>query len=267
LHRAEEDEGVFLFPLHTPVFYMLFPFMEQFRDLQFADSLPPEIRRRMMDFYEGSLQRHLHASQNDGQARTLLVKNVHSTGRIRSILQRFPDARFVFIMRDPYQAIPSLLSLYYAAWKMHSRDIPKRSSEIRALAEMGYAYYRYLKEMCEVMPEEQYTCVGFEELIQDPEGTVERIYGHLRLPMSEAFRSRLRAAIREQADHRSEHRYSLAEYGLSEQEVYEELREVFEFLEQKRERAVKETDEPSQALALEASPIRLPVSRVSVTVD
>jgi hypothetical protein len=239
LQRAEEDEGVFLYPIYTPVFYMLFPFMEQFRELEFLDDLTPELRQRIMDFYQGCLQRHMYAVRKRGrqEQRTLLVKNVHSTGRIRSILRRFPDARFVFIMRNPGQAIPSLLSLYYAAWKMHSPDIPKRSPEARALAQMGYRYYRYLQEMCGVIPPEQYICVGFEDLIQSPEDTVERIYGHLGLPLSEAFRGRLQAAILEQTNHRSRHRYSLEEYGIDEQEVYRELRQVFEFLEEQRESA------------------------------
>jgi hypothetical protein len=256
LQRAEEDEGVFLYPIHTPVFYMLFPFIERFRDLVFVDSLAPRLRQRIMDFYQRSLQRHMYAVRGESSVdRTLLIKNVHSTGRIRSILARFPDARFVFIMRNPYQAIPSLLSLYYAAWQMHSPDIPKRSPEARSLAQMGYAYYRYLRELCQEMPAEQYVCVGFEELIGNPKGTIERIYEHLELPLSETFRRRLQAALQDQSNHRSRHRYSLEEYGLSEQEVFQELQQVFAFLEQKR-RAASESREPSPSQAEPAAETR-----------
>jgi hypothetical protein len=254
LRNAEEDEGVFLYPVYTPVFYMLFPFMEQFQDLVFVDRLSPKLRQRIMDFYQRCLQRHLYAVREGDRAdRRLLVKNVHSTGRIRSILERFPDARFVFIMRSPYQAIPSLLSLYYAAWQMHSPDIPKHSLEARALAQMGYGYYRYLREMCQVIPAEQYVCVGFEELIGDPESTIERIYDHLGLPLSDAFRDRLQAAIQDPSSHRSRHHYSLEEYGLSEQEVYQELQEVFSFWEEKR-RAVSEVREASPSRTQSAAP-------------
>jgi hypothetical protein len=235
LQRVEEDEGVFLYPMYTPVFYMLFPFVEQFRELQFVDDLPKPLRQRIMDFYQSSLQRHIYADRGAGAGgRRLLVKNVHSTGRIRSILERFPDARFVFIMRNPYEAIPSLLSLYHAAWQMHSPDLAKQSPETHGLARMGYAYYRWLREACQTIPDEQHICVGFEELIDAPEATIERIYRHLGLPMSEAYRVRLHAAVQERSDHHSEHDYSLEEYGLDERQVYEELREVFEFLDRKR---------------------------------
>jgi hypothetical protein len=166
----------------------------------------------------------------------------------------------VFIMRDPREAIPSLLSLYYAAWQMHSPDIPKRSPEARALARMGYAYYRHLQETCERMSPQQYLCVGFEELTQDPEETVERIYAHFRLPLSPAFRDRLRSAVQERANHRSNHRYSLEEYGLSEGEVYEELGGVFEFLDQKRQ-AAREAPGPGPSGSRAGSPARAAASQ------
>jgi hypothetical protein len=235
LNRAEEDEGIFLYPLWTPVIYLLFPFIDEFRDLQFIDDAPQELRRRVMDFYRRCLQCHLYTDAAEtGHERTLLSKNVHSVGRIASILETFPDARFIFVVRDPYRAVPSLLSLYYAVWEVHSPDIPKRSPETLGLARMGYDFYRYLKEMCEKLPEEQYTCVGFEELVQDPVKVVEYIYRHFGLPLSEAFRTRLEQSTRDSNGYRSVHRYSLEEYGLSEQEVYRALEDVFEFARQKR---------------------------------
>jgi hypothetical protein len=184
-------------------------------------------------------------------------------------------------MRDPYEAIPSLLSLYYAAWQMHSPELPKRSPEARALARMGYAYYRHLQETCERMPAHQYICVGFEELTQHPEETVERIYAHFCLPLSPAFRERLRSAVQERANHRSKHHYSLEEYGLSKGEVHEELSGVFQFLDQKRQAARKGreagpsgsgADSPARAVDLQARKDKpqvpkAPTARQAVTGD
>jgi hypothetical protein len=95
---------------------------------------------------------------------------------------------------------------------------------------MGYAYYRYIKRMCEVIDADRYICVGFDELTQDPEATLERIYDHLCLPLSDEFRDRIRAAIADGPERISGHQYSLEEYGLSRQELYRELHDVFRFL-------------------------------------
>lgn len=227
LARAEEDEGIFLYPFWTPVLYLLFPFADELGFLQFADRFPEDVRHRVMAFYKCCIQRHLYAA---GKEKKLLSKNVHSTGRIESILEVFPDARFVFVLRNPYEAIPSLLSLYYAAWQAHSPDIPKDSPAVRALANMGYDFYRHLKEMCQRLPRDQYICLSFEELVQNPEQVIEHIYEHMELPMSEAFRIRVRQAVRENQGYRSANYYSLKEYGLSEKEVYAELADVFEFV-------------------------------------
>jgi hypothetical protein len=228
---AEEDEGIFLYPFWTPVLYLLFPFVDEFDFLQFADRYPRDVRHRVMSFYRRCIQRHLYAA---GRGRALLSKNVHSTGRIESILQVFPDARFVFIIRSPHEAIPSLLSLYYAVWEAHSPDIPRDSPEVHALARMGYGFYRHLKDVCQQLPEEQYICLSFEELVQDPERVIEHIYEHINLPMSEAFRARVRQAVLENQSYRSTNHYSLEEYGLSEAEISEELADVFEFARQRR---------------------------------
>jgi hypothetical protein len=157
----------------------------------------------------------------------LLSKNVHSSGRVFSLLEAFPDATFIFIVRSPYQAIPSLISLFYTVWQVHSPDIPKQSPETRALARMGFDYYHYLREVCQRLPAERHLCVRFEDLVRDPEGAVERIYGHLGLSMSDTLRARLGEAVQERQERQGTHRYSLGEYGLDRETIYRELEDVF----------------------------------------
>ena len=212
LNQAEEDEGLFLYSLHTPGFYLLFPFVDEFRSMQFTDSLPFEKRQQLMGHYARCIQSHLYAVGGD---RTLLIKNVHSLGRIASILETFPDARFVFVIRSPDRAIPSLINLFYAVWQIHSPDIARDSTETRALAQMGLDYYRYLAEMCERLPAKQFICIAFTDLVQDPTHTVARIYRHLGLEMSDTFHARLQEATRESRPCQSHHRYLLQAYGLA----------------------------------------------------
>jgi omega-hydroxy-beta-dihydromenaquinone-9 sulfotransferase len=226
LGQAEEDEGIFLYTLHTPAFYMLFPFPREFRYLQFLDNMDDKSRHRVMGYYKRCVQRHLYASPSD---RTLLTKNVHSLGRIETLLESFPDAKFIFVTRDACQAIPSLISLYYTMWHGHSPDIPQNSPESHSVAQMGFDYYRYLMEMCRRLPRDQFISIGYDKLLADPEGSVGRIYKHFGLPMSEAFKVRLRQSARENSSYESCHSYSLEDYGLSRLQVYEQLDEVLEF--------------------------------------
>jgi len=92
---------------------------------------------------QGCVQRHMYAP---GRNRILLSKNTFLPGRIDSILEAFPDAKFVYLVRHPYEAIPSLMSLFHAIWSRYSPEIAKASPESYAVAEMGFEYYRLVLE-------------------------------------------------------------------------------------------------------------------------
>jgi hypothetical protein len=225
--QPEEDEAFFIYTLHSPAFYMLFPYVAAFPQLQFLDFLPQNRRSIVMSFYRRCLKRHLYAS---GSNRTLLSKNVFSAGRIWSLLETFPDARFIFIVRDPCEAIPSLISLFHSIWRAHSPETPKISKETKALAQMGLEYYRHVCRACESLPKDRFLCVEYEDLMKDPDGVVGRVYARFNLPLTDTFRLRLRNMLEENEEHQSSHSYSLEEYGLSRDDIHAELHEIMEIL-------------------------------------
>lgn len=61
--------------------------------MRLLDTLFPAVSFHKMDFYEDSLQRFLFAT---GVDKTYLTKNVMSSGRINTLLARFPDAKVVY---------------------------------------------------------------------------------------------------------------------------------------------------------------------------
>ena len=223
--KAEEDECTFVYAMHTPTTMLLSPFPEQLRDLAWLDACPREERERLMDYYDGSLRRILFSS---GNGRRFLNKNVFFSPRIKTMLGRFPDATFVYLVRHPYDGLGSFLSMFYAAWKTHSPDIQKDSPEAKALARFGMDYLRYALELQRELPADRFVVIRYDELVADPKGTVEALYERLGEPMDAAFAEKLVAATSKQREHSSKHEYSLEEYGLTEAEVYAELRDVFD---------------------------------------
>jgi hypothetical protein len=222
---AEEDEGLFIYTFFTPAVYLLFPVIDQIPIFRSSDNLPSKQRKRLMAYYKGCLQRFLFSF---GKGRTLLSKNVLSTGRLQSLLETFPDARVVYILRHPYEAIPSLLSLFYAVWQSHSPEISKDSPEMRSLARMGFDYYRYLTNLIHNSNNKQFLCIRYEELIADLEGVVEKIYTYFNLPFDSEFQARLIHLASQEKNYQSAHQYSLEDYGLRREVVFSELKDVFE---------------------------------------
>lgn len=221
----EEDEGLFAQTFFTPLVYLFCPFVEILDGVKFCDRLPPRTRRRLMDYYKGCLQRHMYAA---GANRILLTKNTYLPGRINSILETLPDARFIHVVRHPYEAIPSLMSLFHAMWRVYSPEIAKGSPESQAVAQMGFEYYRCVVEKRAIFPQDALVTVRYEDLVENPKAVVEQLYHWLKLPMPDALAARLADASARPKGNHSKHRYSLEEYGLTKEQIYNELKDVFE---------------------------------------
>jgi hypothetical protein len=216
LRADEEDENLFVYSLVSPALYMLFPSIQAMPELVDLGSLPQKSLRLLARDYRESVRRLLYVS---GANRTPLIKNVLLPSRLPVAKLAFPNARYVHIVRDPREAIPSAVSLFYAMWQTHSPSILANSPETRALAEMFLKHYRLLcDEGAEQLPE---NCVSvrFESLVADPVATVSRIYETLGLKMTDRFRQRLELAAADGRRFKSRHTYDLARFGLSEHDL------------------------------------------------
>ena len=225
IDKEEEDEAIFVYALQSPTISLLNPYMEGYGEMAWLDLQDDEARRSFMDHYEATLKKHLYSVGGD---RRFLNKNVFFAPRVRTVLERFPDARFLYLVRHPYKALPSFLNMFYEKWITHSPELPKESPAARELVELGYAYYRTALELMRTLPPERFHVVRYASLTKDPKRVVEEVYDWMDLEMSPAYRQRLEQVTQKQKRYKSSHQYSLAEYGLTEAEVYENLKDVFE---------------------------------------
>src|SRR4029453_6882001 len=120
--QPEEDDGFFVCSFVTEAIYLLFPHVDELWEAGFADALSPKARGKLMRFYRSCLQRQLYANGSD---KTVLSKATQSSGSVESLLEAFPDAKFITIVRHPYQSVPSHVSVFYPVWRAHSPTIAK----------------------------------------------------------------------------------------------------------------------------------------------
>lgn len=210
--QPEEDDGFFVYTFVSEAIYLLFPFVDELWEAGFADDLPPEKRRKVMAFYRSCLQRQLYLN---GPAKTILSKATQSCGSLRCLMEAFPDARFITILRHPYQSVASHVSVFYPVWKTHSPEIQKDSETSRQYARLALEWYRHLYRMRSEIPPAQYYCIDFRDLARNPSTTIECVYAHFGLEMTNAFSSRLKQAEAAERHYKSTHQYTLEEFGLS----------------------------------------------------
>ena len=119
-NKPEEDDGFFVYTFVTEAIFLLFLHVEELWEAGFQDALPADKRRKVMAFYRSCLQRRLYAS---GPDKMILTKATQSSGAVESLLEEFPDGRFITIIRHPYKSIPSHVSVFWPVWQAHSPEL------------------------------------------------------------------------------------------------------------------------------------------------
>jgi hypothetical protein len=220
LNQPEEDDGFFVYSFVTEAIYLLFPHVDELWEAGFPDALPAEDRRKLMRYYRSCLQRHLYAN---GPDRTLLSKATQSSGAVESLREAFPDARFITIIRHPYESVASHVSVFYPVWRAHSPDIAKDSPVSKAYARLALRWYQHLFEFGSKMDPARYYCMDYRDLTRNPREAIGTLYQHFGWGLSDAFHARLKAATERQRAFKSAHHYTLEEFGLSKAWIQEEL--------------------------------------------
>jgi hypothetical protein len=226
-NHAEEEEMIFLTTLVDPPIHLVIPHPKEYKKHIVLDNLSPARRAPIMRKYERALRAHIYATGNN---RVLLSKNVFHSGRLDSILETFPDARFVHLVRHPYSSLASTISMLTGPWSFFMPSIPKDSPEYRYWAELGMDAYARVHRQEPALKERGVNFVTFtyDELIGDPKATVESIYDSLGIEMTPAFSRQLVEETTKARRYRSTHEYNLSEYGLAPEDIYARIPEIFE---------------------------------------
>jgi hypothetical protein len=167
---------------------MAFPRREQYYDrfLTFADATAEELaawKSNFLWFLKKLTFKH---------RRPLLLKSPPHTGRIRLLLELFPDARFVHIHRHPYTLFQSLKSHHATAYGDTYLQRPETDGlEENLLARYNRVYDAFFAEK-EAIPAGRFCEVAYEDLERDPIGQLRGVYEALSLPGFDRAEPRMR---------------------------------------------------------------------------
>lgn len=224
-NKSEEDEGTYIFTLITAGIFLLCPFMDEIPWVKFPDKMGKRQQRALMEFYKSTLQRLAYAQ---GIKRTFLSKNVMSTGRLESLIDYFPDAKIIYLVRNPYESVPSFISMFSLAWKPHSGEIPETSKHHQSWGILGMDYYNYFHEKIKTVPENQQITLKYDDLVENPKATILSIYDKFNLEKNPTFLEKLEKATNTARTYKSEHSYSLEQFGMTKAQVQEKVGWVFD---------------------------------------
>jgi hypothetical protein len=184
INKTQEDELLLLPFFATPTLAVAFPYLQELTELEDFDGLPQDEKRAVLSLYRECVKRQL-AFQ--GENRTFLSKNPTFVGKLRAVLDEFPDARIIYPKRDPMEAIPSLLAMLREAWKLMNFDEQEMIRASQAVVDGCIKDYRYAPEVLSTLPADRFIVVKFEEFTSDPANAIRGIYEHFGWPVSDEY--------------------------------------------------------------------------------
>jgi len=234
LDEIEEEEMLFLFNGNTQFASCVSPLGfsdEDFTELVYAEAQPEAIRHETMAFLRGCFQRQIYWT---GRAQVVAKMN-YSGMRIRSLLDAFPDAKIVYVVRSPLEAIPSHLSLdrnvFDHMWGL--KRIPRARLE-RYYARRyrhNVAFYRHLEDLIANgdLLAGRFLVLQYEEMRENLASAIERIVDFAGLRLSDELKQEIATHSRKQPTYQRQHKnLHLEEFGLTEERIREDLAFMFD---------------------------------------
>ncbi len=114
--------------------------------------------------------------------RRIVVKSPPHTARIRALLEMFPEAKFVHIVRDPYEVYASTVNLWKSLNEVQRlQDIGDMSWIHEYVMNSFERMYDAFQSDYELLSDDQLVEVRYEDLVDDPMGQLQEIYSQLDL--------------------------------------------------------------------------------------
>ena len=145
-------------------------------DLSLTD---PATRRRWQEMLHWFLQ-----SITARQAKPIVLKSPPHTARIDAIREIYPQAKFVHILRDPFEVYCSTMKLWPALQETQGLQRPAARGDERLRAYVLATFERMYDGFAEQrsrIPDDCYAEVRYDELVAAPETTIEGLYDQLSL--------------------------------------------------------------------------------------
>jgi hypothetical protein len=222
LFLPEEDDKLLLHAVSSLDLIWLFPFPELTRLARFDEAVPAMEKQRIMDFYTACVKRQAYVRGGG----SLLSKNPLFSPKVRTLWERFPGARIVYLARNPLDVIPSMLSMADRLLERTSGEKASPAME-EALYEGLKFFYTYPLGIFDGADPGACAIVNYEDLVRDPARVVEEVYARVGFEMTAEFRETLGVAAARTLTYQSEHAYSLEARSVTRARIVADLKDVF----------------------------------------
>lgn len=214
-YQTDECRGMFTNVFRTPQFNV------QYRVGGYVDWLLAQDATVAYRHHRRQLQLVHH---HRPYGKRFVLKDPTHTFFVDAILEVFPDARFVFIHRDPAETLSSICSLHAYARSVFSSDVDAHAIG----AELSDSYMTRLLEPAvaavDRLPPGRVAHVRAPDLSRDPVGTIAQAYRALGMELGDAARIAMHEYMQAKRDKASaRHIHTTEGFGLDPAAIHEQF--------------------------------------------
>ncbi len=230
LSSVETDDVSLLFRFFDGFF--LYGFFLTFDEKDLFDWVDPKIRntsKRDFDWFEAMWKRNL--TSNNGQR--YIGKLFSLSGNLPAFQEKFPDAKILYMIRDPLSVIPSGLSLVtgvldkkFGFWSLDEKIQERFISRLyKALVELLTRFHDDWTH--DRIDKEKVLIVRFDTMMTQFESLMKRISDFTQHEMTDELRKIVQITAENQRRYESGHRYDLEKFGLTESQIRQDCEKIY----------------------------------------
>lgn len=222
--QPEEDENIHLHIWDGYFVTFLFPFMDEMpKYTHFDEALSPEHKRRIMTFYRSMIQRHMYANGN----KYFVAKNPAFSPKIETLAEFFPEARIIYLARNPLDMLPSTVSWINYARRQFTDPEPG-FHYIEEIVDLTQHWYTHPLHYLDTHPSPRHLILKYDDLIQRPEQVIRSFYEQFGYPDKPGLPVIIDQAVKETLTFNSDHSYSYEKMGFTREQIIAMYPEIFE---------------------------------------
>ncbi len=174
-----------------------------YETLGFPLDIPPGTDLLQVDTWDAAEQQHWKdgllwfikaITYRDGRA--VVLKSPTHTSRIKTLLEIFPEARFVRIVRNPYEVFASTVRLWKSLVDTQALQLPKKLDFQQAVL-TGFANMNdTVERQKSLVDPSRFIQIRYEDLVRDAPATMRHIYDRFNLPGFDDYLPKLEEHLR-----------------------------------------------------------------------
>ena len=206
---SPQEEEMALGNMSPYSFYHFWSFPQQAQEYFDRYAIFKDVSSDVVETWKEKYLEVLKMATLNMQGRRLVIKNPANTGRIPVLLEMFPNAKFIYLHRDPYDVFLSTRNLYKKTLPIAQlQEISDEEIDANILT-FYTEMLKYYLEYRDTIPARNLIEISYAELDENPMPVMRRIYGQLNFWPFARVRRRLRRYLNSLAGYKK-NRYQLS---------------------------------------------------------